>query len=181
MKNKGFTLVEVLVAMLIATIIMFAVANFGQNILSLNQSASQSLTAGLESRQAMKVMIRELRALESLDAVATSSISFSVDLNQDENLENIRYFLDLSTQTLKREVDGVQNILVANIISTSTPIFDYYDQNYAGTSTSLALPVDLSTISLVKVTLMVDKDPNRLPKTLITTSQVSLRNLKSNL
>ena len=70
--------------------------------------------------------------------------------------------------------------LLTNITNTTT-IFNYYDTSYDGTTASLTIPVDVSVIRLVKITLTVDNNTNLPPPAVTFTTQVSLRNLKDNL
>ena len=76
----------------------------------------------------------------------------------------------------------VITVLAYNIKNaTSTSLFEYYDDTYTGTSSPLTQPVTTTQISLVKISLLMDIDPNRAPVPRLYTSQVSLRNLKDNL
>ena len=63
----------------------------------------------------------------------------------------------------------------------ATPIFDYYDTNYDGTTAPLAQPVSAIAVRLVKITLIIDKNSLRPPAPITMTTQVSMRNLKDNL
>ena len=65
--------------------------------------------------------------------------------------------------------------------STSTPVFQYFDQNYTGTSSPLSVPVNIPSIRLIKISLMLDVLLNQAPAVRTYTTQVSLRNLKTNL
>jgi hypothetical protein len=65
--------------------------------------------------------------------------------------------------------------------ATSTPIFEYFDSSYDGTSAPLSSPVAISVVRLIRVTIVVDTDPNRPFRAKTVTTQVSLRNIKDNL
>jgi hypothetical protein len=45
----------------------------------------------------------------------------------------------------------------------------------------MTYPIDIQSIRFVKVTVIIDKDPNRSPGEMVVSSQVNLRNLKDNL
>lgn len=124
--------------------------------------------------------------------VATSTMTFYSDTDGDGIREQIRYYV--SSSTLKRgsivptgsnyTYSGQESVkvLVSDIKNSSTtPIFQYYDRNYTGTSSALTYPIDISKVRLVKVNLLVDADVNRSPTQKSYTSQVSIRNLKDNL
>lgn len=65
--------------------------------------------------------------------------------------------------------------------SSSTPVFQYFDQNYTGTSSPLSVPVNIPSIRLIKIALALDVLLNQAPAVMNYTTQVSLRNLKTNL
>ena len=201
MTKRGFSLIEFLFAIVIATIVGFVVTTFAKNMISLGSSAQSSMTAILESRKILSTMVRELRSTAPsalgaypIESVATSSIVFFTDVNSDAISDRVRYFIDTATRSVKRGVilatgeppgyTVVEELstLVTDISNgTSTPLFEYYTGGYAGTSTPLVLPTDISTIRLVKVTIKVERDPNRGPELMTLSSQASLRNLKDNL
>ena len=202
MKHKGFTLLEFLFAMAIATVIIVIITTFAKDIITLNSSAQSSMTGVLESRKILSVVVSELRsatpsALGSypVETASTSTITFFADMNADGIADRVRYFVDLETNRLKRGVEvaigeprthdietQTSSTLITNISnSTSTPLFDYYDSNYSGTSTSMSLPISVPSVRLIKITIVVDEDPNRFPEPSILSSQAVLRNLKDNL
>jgi hypothetical protein len=200
-ESNGFSLIEFLVAASIALIIGFVIILFAKNIISLNSSSQASMTAMLEGRKILSVMVAELRstipsALGSypIEAASTSSIIFFADVNSDDVADRVRYFLDVPTLSVKRGVilaageppayNGVETFstLITSVANgTSTPLFDYYDGNYTGASSPLSIPVNIPVIRLVKITVRIEKDPNRVPNSTTLTSQAALRNLKDNL
>ena len=72
-------------------------------------------------------------------------------------------------------------ILVRDMNNGPDPIFEYFDSNYNGESAPLLQPVQITQIRLVRITVKIEKDPNRSLGPVIATSQVFLRNLKDNL
>jgi hypothetical protein len=107
--------------------------------------------------------------------------------------EQVRYFLqgrDFKKGVIKPTGSplvynqGVEQIttLVKDVSNaTSTPIFEYFDSSYTGTSSPLATPVQVTKVRLVRINIKIEKDPNRAPAPITVTSQVFLRNLKDNL
>ena len=201
MKNKGFSVVEFLFAIVIAIAITLVVTYFGRNIFLHTSTIQANLNAQLESRKILNKMVGELRSAApsalggyAVEAVATSSITFYSDVNQDDNTDRVRYFLDFPTGVIKRGVVlaaglppsynlGNETIttLMSSLIATSSPIFDYFDKNYAGTSSPLTHPMNIANIRLIRMTVRIDKDPNRAPGAITFISSASLRNLKDNL
>jgi prepilin-type N-terminal cleavage/methylation domain-containing protein len=175
LKNKGFTLVELLVSIAILTIVGIALSTFQSNIFTFAFSSQANLSAQLSARHVIRQIVAQLREAAPssvggypIALAATSSLTFFSDLNNDGLEEQIRYFLSgknlmqgvtSPTGSPLAYVPGNEKLstIVANVVNgTSTPIFQYYDSNYAGTSTPLTDPV------------------------ITVTTQVMIRNLKDN-
>lgn len=198
-QNAGFSVLEFLFAIVIATIIGFVITLFAKDVISLNTSSQSSMTAQLEGRKILSVMVAELRSIipsalgsYPIESAATSSVAFFADVDFDDVADKIRYFLDPATMSIKRGVILATGsppaytasetfvTLITNVISTSTPIFDYYSGDYDGTSGPLTVPIDITAVRLIKVTAPVIKDPHGSQITILT-SQAALRNLKDNI
>jgi len=190
---------EVLVSIFILTLIGLAVSSFAKDIFSLNRITSDSLTAQDETRRALKTMSAEIRTASpsslgayALAQSATSSFTFYSNIDGDSFKERVRYFLDGTT--LKKGVikpigtpltyspaNEVISELIPSVANATTSIFSYYDKNYDGTTQALIEPIDIATVRLVKITIVVDKDPQTPPSPMTLTTQISIRNLKDNL
>jgi prepilin-type N-terminal cleavage/methylation domain-containing protein len=198
--TKGFSLAEIVVVIGILGIIMVAVSGFQRDTFVNTKFAMDSLSTTQDSRNILRMMVRELRTSSSgndgsypLISAATSTISFYSDVDADGLKDKVRYYI--ATTTLKKGLikptgspltyvaaNEVFSTLAYNLKnSTSTPLFEYYDNAYAGTSSPLTQPVNISNVRLVKINLIVDVDPNKSPTVRTYTSQVNLRNLKDNL
>ncbi|MBN2094218.1 MAG: prepilin-type N-terminal cleavage/methylation domain-containing protein [Candidatus Zambryskibacteria bacterium] len=197
-KNKGFTLTETIIVIGIACIIFIAVFNFGQSIFSFNLFAQNTLNAQNDARRVLKVMVAELRKASpsSLGAypiasAEDNSVIFFSNIDDDNYKERVRYFLDGTT--LKKGIIKPSGIplsyhfdseetytLIKNIDNGAVPVFDYFDSSYTGTSTPLIQPVATTQVRLIRITLNLNKNPDRQDP-LIVRSQVFLRNLKDNL
>lgn len=199
-QNKGFTLIELIISIFIISIITVTVNTFAKDIFSLNYFLQSGLNAQLDSRHIVKVIVTELReagpsATGSYPILLASSsaITFYSDIDNDGIREKVRYFS--SGSSIKRGVvaptgspltyvdanEKLTTIISGYVASSTLPLFQYYPSSYAGTSSPLTYPVDIPSIRLVKVTVIIDSDPNKSPVQIQTTSQVSVRNLKDNL
>lgn len=198
-KKRGFTLVEIVVATAIAAVIFMAVFDFGNGIFSFNSNAQKNLSAQSDGRRVLKSIVKELRSTSPsslgsypIALASSTAVTFFADIDNDAYKEQIRYFL--SGKDLKRGVikpsgyplsynpanEQISN-LIGDINNGATPIFDYFDSNYTGTSTPLSQPVQVAKVRLIRITVKIEKDPNKLLGPIIITSQVFLRNLKDNL
>ncbi len=196
--KSGFTLIEVLVSIFILTLIGLAVSSFLKDIFSYNRIISGSLTAQDEARRALKTMSAEIRTASpsslgayAITQVATSSLIFYSNIDDDSYKERVRYFLD--STTLKKGVikpSGsplIYNLanetiseLVHDIANAVIPIFSYYDTDYDGTTQPLTEPINISAVRLVKITIIIDKDSTQPPGPMTLTTQINMRNLKDN-
>lgn len=198
-RKNGFVLTEIIVAVAIASVIFLAVFSLGNDIFSFNTNAQKSLKAQSDGRQLLKSLIKELRSASpsSLGAypisiAGTSTLHFYSDIDSDGYKEQIRYFLqnkDIKKGVIKPSGspliydsdDEKISTVIRDINNGASPIFEYFDSNYAGTSTPLVQPVQITKIRLIRINLMINSDPNKLPTPIIVESQVFLRNLKDNL
>jgi len=202
MKNfnkKGFTLTEIIVVTAIASLIFLSVFSFGDSIFSFNSNSQKNLSAQASARRVLKNMVKELRSASpsSLGAypislASTTAVTFFVDLDSDGYKEQVRYFLEgteLKKGTIKPSgtpliydpADEEVAVLIKDINNGVTPIFEYFDSSYNGTGSSLVQPVQITQVRLIRITAIIEKDPNKSLGPFIVTSQVFLRNLKDNL
>ncbi len=194
------TLVEALIALSIFAVVIVSVGAFQVGIYSNQRVVSGSLQTAQDAQIILRTMLTELRSAVPgangaypIISAGTSSISFFADANNDGQAEQIGYVL--ASTTLYRTVippsgapptyvignQSTSTILRNARNATSTPVFQYFDQNYTGTSSPLALPVNISTIRLIQINITLDVDPRLSPVPRTYTVQASLRNLKTNL
>lgn len=198
--HKGFSLAELVITLAIVTAIGWGVTTLGRDIFLFNNIAQANLNAQVEGRRAVRFFSAELREASPsslgaypIAAAATSTITFFTDYDNDGIKEQIRYYLQ-NKNLMKGVIKPTGNPLTYNAANetlstvvtdiangTSTPVFLYYDSTYAGTTTPLTLPINLTAVRLVQIQLVVDRNPNRSPNPLTVTSAITLRNLKDNL
>jgi len=195
--TTGFTLVEIIFTVSIFVVVFSTLTLFSKNIWTYSTFISNGLDNVDTSRNALKIMVAEIRTASQADTGAyvinqanDTAFSFYSDINNDGLKEKIRYFL--SNGSIKKGAIiptgsplsyNPSNEIITTIASyiTSSSIFAYYDKNYDGTSQPLSSPVDIAEIRLVKITITMDKDINKPPVPVTMTTQVSIRNLKDNL
>ena len=197
--TKGFTLLELLIAIFIIALIYNGISLLGRNLFYFNGVIQNNANSEFEIRKGFKMMSQEIRSMGlsneggyPLVSAASSTITFFYDLGSNGTMDKIRYYVSgntllkgvtmptgnpLNFDTATETVSTVVN----NIYNGSTPVFTYYDTNYTGTTTALSFPVTPASVRLVKINLLVN--PNLKRSTIITpyTTQVSIRNLKDNL
>jgi len=122
--QRGFTLVELLVTMLISGIVITSIYSAFQS--QQNSYIAQEQVAEMQQniRAGLEMMTREIkmagydptgRAEAALESIAASSINFTMDINEDEDVddsgEDITYALDNVDNEITRNAQPVaQNI-----------------------------------------------------------------------
>jgi type IV pilus assembly protein PilW len=156
--NKGFTLIEVMLALVISTMLMAGIYSIfsAQSTARRNQKDLVDMMQNL--RAGIYYMEREIRVAgfdptglsgAGIIRADISDIVFTLDDNQDGDLvdgagnpeagERIRYFLSVDADpvdgiadepgvSLMREADGAANVLARNVQALQ---FFYFDQNRA--------------------------------------------------
>jgi prepilin-type N-terminal cleavage/methylation domain-containing protein len=200
LKNKkGFSLVEIIITIFVFSLIIVSVGAFQKDMFSLNGMLSGSLSIQDEARRALKTITAETRSASisnngayPISQATDTSFMFYCDVDNDSLKERIRYFLDgvtLKKGTLKPSGSPLSynpanekiTELVHYMANGATPIFSYYDENYDGTTSPLGTPINIAMIRLLKITLIIDSNSQRPPAPVTFITQVSMRNLKSNL
>ena len=193
-------MVETLIVVTIVSFLVLAIGSFQRNILFFAGFLEDSISGAQDARAVLRTMACEIRTASPSNLgtypVATASpqtFTFYSDIDDDGLKERVRYFLD--GVDLKKGIvkpsgnplmydpasETVVAVLVHNVRNDAQNIFDYYDTNYDGTTDPLPEPIDIISARLVKITIIIDADPNRAPSAKTFTSQVSMRNLKDNL
>ncbi|HLD34940.1 MAG TPA: prepilin-type N-terminal cleavage/methylation domain-containing protein [Patescibacteria group bacterium] len=198
MENKGFTLLEVLVAMGIFLLIIGGIASlmiFGWRS---NKIVWEQLSMQNEGRKVAQDLVNELRtaAASSIGAYALESAGaqqmvFYSNIDDDSWRERIRYFKDGTL--LKRGVTKptgnplvynpageIITIVAHDVANGANPLFYYYGENYTGTEDPLSDPVAVTAVRIIKLSLDLEEDPQSSPAPLHIETMAEVRNLKTN-
>ena len=193
---RGFTLLEMIIVIAIVGIVGTALSYMIQYFYRTNDYVLQEEQAVASGRQGLTVAMKNLREASYGDdgsypigTAATSSLLFYANVNNSTDVEEVSYYL--SKGTLYRGViiatgtppsyvgqpQATSTIAAYIANSTSTPIFQYYDN----TGALLTSPVNVSAIASISTTLKIDVDPTRAPTTYTLIGTATLRNLDANL
>lgn len=200
-RRRGFTLIEVLIAVAIVVIITAFLGVLFRTFFFTNAFLRESLTIERDATAVLDQLITQLRAAGQsgagsypLEVTGANSIVFYANIDADSERERIQYFRS-GNDVRRSVVDPVGSPLtyatttapetlvtvLRDLAATTTALFSYYDKTYAGTTTPLAQPVSPVAVRLVKVTVVIDADPGQLPPPIVVSSQTAIRNLKDNL
>lgn len=187
--TRGFTLIEIMIAMAIGTLVMAAVVD---TFVTQRKSydLQEQITEMIQSaRISMDMMSREVRmagynpAAASFDAIPYDATKLEVradrngDGDPDDPDETIAYFYDATTLQIIREANGSQQPLAENITAFT---FQYLDQT--GADAGNAAGVYQILVSLTARTADFDPHyPNNGGYRIYTlTSRITPRNIKYN-
>ena len=138
----------------------------------------------------MEIMTKEIRGISNsergdypINSFAGDEFIFYSDINYNGRTERVRYYL--AGFLLKKEVtepgpaydySGTSTVTtIANHVNNQMEdVFEYYDYQYAEA-------YNVNDIRLVKLILKINVTPERAPNDFYVETDVSLRNLKSNL
>lgn len=199
LKNRGVTLLELLITMAIFTLIIGIIGAFARDLFFYDDLFSKSLTSYDEARKVLQPISSEIRSASvsslgsyPIETATNTSFVFFTDIDNNGIKEKVRYFL--SGNIFKRgviipsgnplqylEADESITEIIHGVNNGSTPIFNYFDSNYTGNSEPLSLPVSILAIRLINITLIIDANPNKSPAPITVTTQINIRNLKDNL
>lgn len=199
--SHGFTLIELLIVLAMILIGGAVVGTANRDLFSFNAFFDEALTAQRAMEALLSRMVREIRAAApastgayALEKTDPNSLAFYANIDGDATVERVQYFRS-GTDVIRSVVDPtgspltyatstaaeiLETVLRDTVASTTASLFSYWSGAYAGTSTPLVPPVSPVTVRHVRITLIVDRDPARLPPELVGSSAVTIRNLKDN-
>jgi prepilin-type N-terminal cleavage/methylation domain-containing protein len=197
--RKGFSLIEILIVVAVATSIVLVVSNLSGNVSSLNSLISQELQSKSDINQTLQIVTSEIRSAETsangaypIDTAATSTFIFYSNYGDNGVAERVRYFLSsttiyrgvtqpTSTPAVYTTSTEVVTDMIDNVsIPTGTVLFSYYDSSYTGTQPAMTSTADVSPIRVVGMTFYSDVQPAQSPVPQFFETLVDIRNLRSN-
>lgn len=200
MKNKGFTIIELMVVIAVASILMILVSNV---LVSVLFGSNQQFLAMTNVDQAVSVSTKFTNDLRNAtNGVDGSSPLYIADANQiifysnsggAINSNRIRYYL--SGTTLYRGVivptgspltynlaSEVVRSVQTDVVNGVNPIFTYFDGDYSGLESPLAQPVNINNTKYIKMNLVIlKKAQENSTDTFSVSAGGVIRNLKTNL
>jgi prepilin-type N-terminal cleavage/methylation domain-containing protein len=194
---NGFTIIETLAVISIFAIIMVAIVSSVQYFYRSNTNAVEQAFAINSARKGIEFMVRDIREAIYSDegsypviSINPNTFYFYSDIDRDNSIERVRYFAEGtdikkgvtdSTGDPPLYVDANENVSVISDsvrnLSQGIPVFTYFDSQ-GSEITDIASTTD---VVFVKVNLIVNINPNRLPNEFTLRSSATLRNLKISL
>ncbi len=194
MKTSGFTLIEVLVAISITSLVLVFVTYFALDISNLGVDLGNRLENERELEFTLRVMISEIRSMGPAAngaypiAVAnTTTFQFYSDIDGDGTFEQVRYFLNGTTfqKGVTHPVGSPATYPAADEVITDMvhymvpgTIFTYYKEGLPSEIGPLPSPIDVANIRMLTVSGTTDRDPSTPPSPVTLSISVTIRNLR---
>lgn len=196
--KKGFTILEAIVAvaifalLAIAIISLYLFSDYSKNVVW------EQLSTQNEGRKTAQDFGNELRTAKisgvgayPLESAASQQIIFYSDIDADGLAERVRYFKD-ATNFKKGVIEPsgspisynpaneAVTIIAHDVANGSDPVFYYYDENFSGSEEPLVQPINVTQVRVVKISLILEEDPNMSPVPFRIEAKTMIRNLKGN-
>lgn len=204
LKKTGFTLTETIVVIFIFTLLAVGTTNLFTHIFINSQNRLLSLDSIDQAKIVTTNFSNEIRTASvgadgsaPVNQASDYQITFYSDYGQATGVvAKIHYYLATTTSSIKLykavtipsgsplayNPSDEKILLAQSNISTSTPVFYYYDGNYNGSSTPLTQPVNINDIKFVRINLNILKQTERNSTGTFTASAgATIRSLKDNL
>jgi prepilin-type N-terminal cleavage/methylation domain-containing protein len=186
-KQKGFTLVEMLIVISILVLLYFLAGDIVIDGLRMTRYESEQAIAVESARKSMELITKDIRGANTSEKgdypiviAQEDEFAFFNDVNGDNSMEKIRYYVDgvnmireiYSPGDLKDySVFSGSTTIATYINNVSVPIFSYYDPDSMETDI-------INNIRMVRIYIMINITPAIAPNDYILESDVNLRNLK---
>lgn len=196
--KKGFTILEAIVAvaifvlLAIAIISLYLFSDYSKNVVW------EQLSTQNEGRKTAQDFVNELRTAKisgvgayPLESATSQQIIFYSDIDADGSAERIRYFKDgtdfkkgviepSGSPILYNPAGETINVIAHDVANGNDPVFYYYDENFSGDEESLVQPVNVTRVRVVKISLVLEENPNMSPVPFRIEAKTMVRNLKGN-
>lgn len=196
-RELGFTIVETIVVIAVFTLVITAIMSSILYFYKSNTMTLEQAYAINSARKGIEFMARDIREAIYSDegaypiiSIGANSFYFYSDIDRDDNVERIRYFIDGTdlkkglTEPFGDPPEYLDNNETISVISDNTrnleqeiPIFEFFD-NQGNEITDYN---KISDVAFAKINLIVNVNANRLPNEFTLRSSATLRNLKINL
>lgn len=191
--KKGFTLVETIVTIFVFAVAMATILAIIAFLYKSHGHAWRQSEAVYEARKGIETMVQEIREAHTaedgsyvIDKAEDYEFSFYSDVNKDSLVEKVRYFVD--GNEFKKgviEPEGIPAVypqdkekiyVLSKYVINNPPIFRYFD----GSGNELPAPARRKDTKLMRVSLIININPNRPSENSHLESEAQIRNLKTN-
>lgn len=198
LSHQGLSLIEIVVWIGIFSILGTLVTSLFLTSFRSHRVVWDQLNAQNDGRRTVAQFITDVRKAEesSLGAypialASSTELIFYANVDSDSLRERVHYWLDNniiyrgiihpSGNPLSYEQQEQTEIIARDIVNTpQEPLFSYYNESFAGTSTPMQAPFAVSDIRIIKIQLEMERDPDQSPVPFHIEGLAHIRNVKEN-
>lgn len=190
--HRGMTMVEVIVWIAVVTLILLALTTSILQFYRTNKYAIEQASATAAAQRGEERVVRVIReaAYSSQGAfpvvsIAANDFSFYADVDADPLIERVRYYIS-DTSLVQGVTDAVgdppnypgpeaTSTVAEHVrnVSAGVPLFRYYDE----TGAEITNFSQWTKVRFVKISIVTNVDPLKVPDQLTLESSAALRNL----
>lgn len=199
--SPGMSVMEIIVVVAISSIMLVAFIRFVAVGYPISKITYLQVNSTETARLLLKRMAREMRQLRYSDTggfplkqAGNAMVQFYANVDGDPATERVRYEFFKNGTILVRGITKpsgsplTYNPATETVTTVATnirngnfiPVFVYYSGNYPADTVPLS-GSRLTLIKYIQFHLIIDADPNQPPAAVDVSSQVQLRNVKTNL
>ena len=177
--TKGITLVELLIALVLISIIVTAVSATYISSSKTSNDVINITRSEIDARLAIYRMSKDIREANSITIANDDQLKFLSNTDSDSAYEEIDYYLESEDgfYNLIRDVDGGEGkTIITHIINTD--IFKYFSEIQTPED-GMDLPVtgqDLEIIKLLELNVSVDQSGSQTLRTMDLDTLIAIRN-----
>lgn len=195
--NRGFTLLEILIAVAISATALAFISYFTIDVAGFGLNIQSRLQTERELEMTLRIMLTEIRSMGpaangayNIAIANATTFQFYSDIDGDGSFEQVRYFLN-GTILQKGITDPVgspatypaQNEIISDVVHSLIPgpIFTYYGSGYPNETGPLPTPTEIALIRLVKISGTTDEDTTKPPAPTTLSIHATIRNLRGDI
>lgn len=192
-RNRGYTLVEMMVVLAIFTFAMAAITASIVYFYRSNTYAVEQTSAIQSGRKGIEYFVQDVREATyaedgayPIEAMSTSSVTFYADIDAENDVERVRYYL--SSGSLMRGVLKASGSPLVYTGSETESLVSEYVRNLEkdvdtfqfkdGNGNVITDFSETQEVRSVDISLVVNVNPFRLPEEFLLSGSAALRNLR---
>mgnify|MGYP001597141408 FL=1 len=188
---------EIILAIAISFIIILLIGKLGALSSFINLVIDQTIKVRQSSDYVFQTLVTDIRSMGPsslgaypVESVSSTSIIFYSDIDRDNLMERVNYFIATSTLN-KGVIKPTGNplvyvtsseivISVVSNIDVNGSYFEYFDQSFTGGQSPLSPPVNPQTIRVIKINIAVRTSTSTSSSLIRFSRIITPRNLKTN-
>lgn len=175
--QKGFSLVEMLLVILLIFIIVALVSSLFITSGRTNRDVINIVRSEIDARLVLYRISKDIRETNDIITANTNEVIFKSNVDEDEYYERIRYYLvaEDSHFNLYRQVDSAEaRLYIKNIVDSE--IFSYYSDLGVPAEAMPVSEEELQNIKFIDISVSIDQSGVPSVRTMDLDTMITLRN-----